>query len=172
MFSTVHELPLLSGYDGWPPFLSSAQMVPQMAHVLPPKIDSRKQIGRLMPVVGGATSRCDNSNLSLNVNTTKRSAQSSLRSASMATHCSLRSARSLGAHDRWSQMFHWHHPILSKRAHQCAAPLTDEEHTRPPSCPFLPSIEELLCSPCCGRAPHNSRGHLGLLHSGQWICSM
>lgn len=38
-----------------------------------------------MSVIGGAMSRCDNSNLSLNINKTKRTTQSSLRSASMAT---------------------------------------------------------------------------------------
>lgn len=59
--------------------------------------------------------------------------------------------------------------LVKKGTPMCAAPLTDEEHRRAPSCPHcflhgdaghrhlsrLPSIEELLFSPCCGRAPHN-----------------
>lgn len=42
-----------------------------MEHALPPKIDSREEIGYLVYAIGGAKVGSDNRNLSLNVNKTK-----------------------------------------------------------------------------------------------------
>lgn len=90
MFYTVHDLYLLSGYEGSPLYSTSRKTrsrvllttvavesfkkrfrVPHLEHALPPKIDSREEIGYLIYVVGGAMIWYDNRNLSLNVNRTK-----------------------------------------------------------------------------------------------------
>lgn len=153
-------------------------MVPQMEHVLPPKIDSRKQIGHLMSVIGGATSRCDNSNPSLNVNKTKRSAQSSLRSASMATQrrqwgapgplgcttddlrCSTDTTPSCHkGHTNVWQMKSTHAPlpVLTAFYMETLGSIISVASVHPGTVVLSTQL---------------SRGHLGLLHSGQWFCSI
>lgn len=141
-----------------------------------------------MYVVGGATSRCDNSNLSLNVNKTKGSAQSSLHSASMATPCSQRGAPGpLGC------------MTDDLRRYTDTTPSCQKGHTnvrssydrwRAHACQFLSSLLStwrrwavssqsppvhrgtVVLSMLWQSATQLSRGRLGLLHSGQWICSI
>lgn len=70
---TVHLERLEAEYF-WPQWLWRVKKrfrVPQVEHALPPKIDSREEIGYLIYVVGGAMIWYDNRKLSLNVNRTK-----------------------------------------------------------------------------------------------------
>lgn len=189
MFYTTHYLILLSGYAGWPLGQTRVECiwthwlwgvrkmswVPQVEHVLPPKIDSRKEIGKLRYVAGGVMFWCDNSNLSLNVSKTKeiavffwRSMRSSLsRHGNMVQ--SVRSTKSLGYIWQMISDGPLTPPPLSKGHTMYTPPMTDEESKHAPSAPHfflhrdewrclghLPSIEELLQSWYCSRAPPTS----------------
>lgn len=193
MFYTIHDQNLLSGCDGSPPYNTSGQTrgrvllptmtvqsfrkrfrLPQVEHVLPPKIDSRNKIGYLMHVVGGALFWCDNRNLSLTVNQAKEitvvfrrkhTCLCSTRPPWQRSEVSEKHQVPGAGYDRWSQMLHWHHLPCQKSLPTYTPPVTDEESKHAPSCPHyflhrddahrhlrhLAFIQELFLSRC--RAP-------------------
>lgn len=193
MFYTIHDLNLLSRCDRSPAYNTSGKTrsrvllttvtvesfrkrfgLPQVEHVLPPKIDCRNKVGYLMYVVGGAMFWCDNRNLSLNVNKAieitvvfKRKHTCLRFTQPPWQHSEVSEKHQVpgGAYDRWSQMLHWHHLPCQKGIPTYTPPVTDEESKHAASFPHyflhgddvhrhlrrLASIQELFQSRC--RAP-------------------